>query len=140
MEIFILFLLFTKHLLADFIWQYPRHYLTKGDYGKWGGIEHALFHSMGSVVVGFITFLTALYLGCLNLTFWMMALLILPLIDGIIHYHMDWFKMYWCKRKGYTMTNGKENGDAWFHWLGFDQYVHYLTYLGIAWILGALLK
>lgn len=69
-ELFILFQF--KHFICDYPLQFPRHYLNKGTYGKWGGIEHALIHAAGTFLI---------------LGFWA------AIIDLIVHYHVDWAKM-----------------------------------------------
>lgn len=96
-------LMFIKHFICDFVLQYPRHYLNKGNYGKWGGVEHALIHGVG----------TALILGPA-----------LGLLDFFIHYHIDWAKMNLNKHYGWTATTSEK----FWTLLGFDQLLHLLTY------------
>ncbi len=102
----ILFLLLAfqvKHLLCDYFFQFPRHFMVKGTYGKWGGIEHAIIHAVPT------------------------ALLLTPLaglIDFVIHYHVDWAKMKLGAVKGWKPDNNK------FWWaLGVDQFAHHVTYI-----------
>jgi hypothetical protein len=54
--------------------------------------------------------------------------LIISLGEFLVHYHMDWFKMWYNKKKGWGPTTHNE------FWVltGIDQWVHALTYLGIA--------
>ena len=52
----------------------------------------------------------------------------LALLDFVIHYHIDWAKMN--LSQGLTTDNHK----FWI-WLGFDQMLHYLTYILIIGIL-----
>jgi len=105
MKVETLFLLFfIKHLICDFIIQFPRHYLNKGTYGRWGGIEHALIHSIGTYLISFNP--------------------IASLFDLVIHYHIDWAKMNINAHFGW-----KPDASEKFWWLlGFDQFAHYLTY------------
>ncbi len=101
-----MFLFLTKHLVCDYFLQLPRHYLQKHIYGKWGGIEHAAIHAIGTYII----------LGHLA-----------ALVDFIIHYHVDWAKMRLNSTKGWRADNSE-----WFWYsLGVDQYLHYLTYLGL---------
>lgn len=117
----ILWLLFgfaTKHFFIDFPLQVPFHYKNKGTYGHMGGIAHAGLHAMGTFVV----------FALAEVSFGMM--LLLSLIDGILHYHIDWAKMNINRIKGWTATTHEE-----FWWLvGLDQYLHALTYIMLIWI------
>lgn len=114
----IVFGLFTKHFFIDFPLQTPFHYKNKGTYGHPGGIAHAGLHAMGT----FVAFALA------EISFGM--ILLLSLIDGILHYHIDWGKMNINRIKGWTATTHEE-----FWWLvGLDQYLHALTYIMLIWI------
>lgn len=109
----LIFLLFTKHLIVDFPLQGPFQWMNKGTYMHPGGLLHATLHGLTTM-----------------LCFWWyapLACIWLGIIDGIIHYHIDWAKM---------------NLNAWFGWkadtheefwwlLGVDQYLHALTYIGL---------
>lgn len=97
-------LMILKHFVCDFPLQYPRHYLNKGTYGKWGGIEHSLIHGIA----------TALILNP-----------ILGIIDMAIHYHIDWAKMNLNKHYGWK----PDNSEKFWTLLGIDQLLHYLTYV-----------
>lgn len=116
MNLILIFTAFTvKHFICDFPLQKPFHYLNKGKYGHHGGIQHALIH----------TGATGLILGFFVNDFYTYAV-----IDGLIHYHMDWFKTWLCAKKNYK----PDNSAAYWIWLGIDQMVHYLTYIGIIWM------
>ena len=122
----ILLTLFTiKHFFCDF---HPRiqtawMYKNKGTYGHLGGIAHASIHvyasfallTFGSLGVELVVYKGS-HLGLLA------GLL---LFEGLVHYHMDWFKMWWCERKGYRC----DLSDKFWFWFGIDQMVHYLTYI-----------
>lgn len=110
-ELLILTLLFIKHFLADFVWQTEKMVIEKGQYGKSGGIYHSGIHAVltGLILVAFVP--------------WHIAL-ILAVADYVIHYHTDWAKMNIAK----NLT--PKDKMFWF-WLGFDQLVHSLTYVGI---------
>jgi len=110
--------LFTKHLIVDFPMQIPYHYLNKGTYGHPGGIQHSAFHGIGTTYVVWFTMSALTPLA-----------LIIGFVDFAIHYHVDWAKMNLNKKLGWGPTTHEE-----FWWLlGLDQYIHTLTYLGIAW-------
>ena len=102
----IMSLMIVKHFICDFVLQYPRHYLNKGTYGKWGGIEHALIHGVATAII-------------LNP--------LLGLIDALIHYHIDWAKMSINKKMGWK----PDNSEHFWTFLGLDQLLHYLTYVGL---------
>lgn len=113
--------LLVKHFVCDFPLQaHPFLHSQKGDYGSLGGISHALIHGVGTLVVLFIfpdiDVQTALQFAA---------------IDTIIHYHIDWGKMSLNKKMGWGPTG---NGKFWIL-LGFDQLLHHMTYVLIAyWI------
>lgn len=105
-------LLFIKHYLVDFVFQTDAEVRGKAIYGNRQGINHSLEHTL--------------------LTFWITIMitvnapvaLILSLIDGVLHYHVDWAKMnYGCR----DITDKL----FWNH-LGLDQLAHALTYIGLA--------
>jgi hypothetical protein len=105
-------LLFIKHYIVDFVLQTPEMIASKGTYGDRAGIWHSTQQGIGTFIAGCI---------CLSSP---IAALWWALVDGFIHYHIDWAKMkYGCG----DITNPR----FWNH-LGLDQLAHYLTYLMIA--------
>ena len=116
--ILVLLLLSLKHFIFDFLYQPPYMWQNKGTYGHWGGIAHSLFHAVATCII--LTFFTdkatAGYLAVL---------------EYFIHYNMDWFKMWYNKKKGWTATTHNE------FWIlmGFDQLIHSLTYILIVYLL-----
>ena len=102
--------LLVKHFLLDFVFQTDEHIKYKGVYGHPSGIQHSHIHALGTmfVLAWFITPAMALYAG---------------IIDGIIHYHIDWLKM----KYGEKNINHK---NFWIH-LGLDQLLHQLTYIAL---------
>lgn len=118
-DILILFLLFTiKHFIVDFPLQGEFQWKNKGTYGHLGGILHAGLHT-------FATFLILIFF----LSFWYS--LVLSLLDGLIHYHVDYLKM-----KINQITGWKSDKDPEFWWLlGVDQLLHYLTYIFIIYLI-----
>lgn len=107
--ILLLVLLQIKHFIADFWLQFPYMIEEKGTYWAEGGRHHALVHTAG-------TFLALAWCGYIDLAVY------LALLDGAIHYHIDWAKMNMSRR----LTPADS---AFWTWLGFDQALHQLTYL-----------
>lgn len=107
----ILTLLFLKHFLVDFPLQTQRMIENKGRYGNLYGIQHSVYHAIGTtlILLFFIQPTIAILLG---------------LLDGIIHYHIDYTKM----RYG---TKNMNTNRFWTE-LGLDQLLHSLTYLFLA--------
>lgn len=108
----LLTLLTLKHFIADFVYQPPYQWQNKGKYGHPGGVIHAGQHAILSflILIFFVNPVQALGLAALEL---------------LIHYHMDWFKMWYNKRKGW----GANTHPQFWVLLGFDQLVHSLTYI-----------
>ena len=124
--------LIVKHYLLDFTClQTPWMFLNKGKYGHLGGITHSLIQALASAPV---------FLWCATWVSWWPeamwhGLTELQLVGALItfeffvHYHMDWFKVWWCKKNEYT----PQTPQFW-TWLGIDQFVHYATYLVMVWV------
>jgi len=111
MELLILFLLLTKHTIADYFLQYSWMIKDKGSYGKWGGIAHAGLHGLFTLFV-----LTTCGTGLL-------LSLLMGLLDSFIHYHVDYVKSNFWKEKKLTSADQ-------LYWIthGIDQFAHVLTY------------
>lgn len=107
----VLVLLFVKHYLFDFVWQTESMIKHKGTYGDARGIIHSLGHAIGTLIVVF------LFLG----VWWA---LFFAVIDGLVHYHIDWFKM--------NYGNSDVSNPLFWNHLGLDQLAHSLTYVFIA--------
>lgn len=118
---FILLALFViKHFICDFVLQSSSMVVEKGTYGAKGGVEHSLIHAVGTVFV---------LVAVMEWTIWAhLAALFIGFLDGAIHYHIDWTKSK--LSQGLTPADH----DFWV-WLGADQCLHYLTYVGIIAIL-----
>ena len=118
----LLFWFIIKHFVCDFPLQAtPWMYKNKGTYGHLGGIAHAGIHMTGTVAI------FALTLGGILSP---LDIALLGLIDGLIHYHIDWAKMNIGR-----IYNLKPDNSEWF-WilLGLDQLLHYMTYLFLIWL------
>lgn len=103
-----------KHFFCDFVFQSDSMVRSKGTYGADGGLNHATVHVIGTicVLVPFFVLLPDLrYIAVL-----------MALVDGIIHYHIDWAK--------HQLSRGLTVADKRFWiWFGLDQCLHYLTYV-----------
>ena len=107
----LLTLLAVKHLLADFVFQPPYMWMNKGTYGH-PGLLHSGLHALITAVI----LIPFTHVG---------VILVLAAFEFVVHYHMDWFKMWHNARKGY-----KPDQHEWFWiWLGIDQFVHTMTYI-----------
>lgn len=120
----LLIILTIKHFIVDAPLQTPFHYTNKGTYGHIGGIQHALYHGLGTSV-------------CFM---WFEPLLILCILAGVvdafIHYHIDWAKMNISSAKYSKMStdaDGKEclciYDNMFFIWVVADQCLHFATYI-----------
>ncbi len=121
MEILIvLTLLVTKHCIVDFPLQTKFQYSNKGTYGHPGGILHAGLHGLGTYLCLF---------SFTPIAVWM------AFVDAVVHYHIDWAKMNLNSRLGWGANTHEQ-----FWWLlGLDQYLHYITYIGLtAWAFGVI--
>lgn len=104
----------VKHFVCDYPLQaMPYQYKNKGTYGHPGGLLHASIHVAGTALVLWF------FVGP--------AALLWGLVDGAIHYHIDYAKMRIGAAYGLLPTNSE------WYWilLGFDQLLHYLTYFAI---------
>ena len=111
MDILLLVGLFViKHFVVDFVLQTQKEIEHKGTYLDWRGVEHSVKHAAGTLLI--LLFVGAgfefglLYAG----------------LDLVVHYHIDWVKT--------NATRHLTPADHQFWvWLGFDQALHYLTYI-----------
>jgi len=111
--VFILLALFgIKHFVADFLMQFDYMLREKGIYGATGGVHHALVHASWTFLI--------LVFFCSNAN----DIIALSFADFVLHYHIDYFKQH--------LNKGLTPADRMFWvWLGADQALHYLTYVGI---------
>ena len=92
--------------------QYDYMLREKGIYGATGGVHHAIVHAS-------FTFLILVFF-CPNVN----TIIALSFADFVLHYHIDYFKQ--------RLNKGLTSADRQFWiWLGADQALHYLTYVGI---------
>ena len=111
----LLALLGIKHFLADFVFQYDYMVRERGVYGAVGGVHHSLYHAV------FTMFILLFVIGDAYLSIG------LALADGVAHYHIDWAKQQ--LNRNLTMKD-----DRWWTLMGLDQCLHYLTYVGIIYV------
>ena len=104
-----------KHFIADYLLQFPYMLNEKGIYGATGGIHHSLVHAS-------FTFLILVFF-CNNAH----IIIALSVLDFVLHYHIDWSKQ--------QLNRGLTPVDRMFWvWMGADQALHYLTYIGIIYV------
>lgn len=109
-------LLFIKHWYVDFVIQTDGEVKHKGTYGHWLGIQHSFKHVIGSMVVFLLAGLDPQWV------------VFFSVLDGLLHYHVDWFKMNYGNRDITTPQ-------FWNH-LGLDQLAHSICYLFIVYYAG----
>lgn len=113
-------LLMGKHTIADYFLQRMWMIRDKSVYGARGGIAHAFTHAVGTAIV-LVPFLVSNFLA-----------IVLAMLDGVIHYHIDYVKSNIWKKHDLDSTQT-------LYWVlqGVDQYLHFLTYALIILIIGA---
>lgn len=109
----------VKHFIVDFPLQQKYQYQNKGTFGHPGGILHAMLHYLGTLLV--LTVFSPLT--------YIMVVVKLSMIDAIVHYFVDWSKVNINKHFGWTATTS----EMFWHLVGLDQLIHYMTYIGIIW-------
>ena len=129
-------LLIVKHYICDFPIkiQTPWMFLNKGKYGHPGGIAHAWIHIIGSAIILLPMALAGVFFAEGDFTsgavlVWKVAAILG--IEVLVHYHMDWFKIWLNTCRGYKPDTHPE----FWAWLGRDQLVHYLNYVGTTYIM-----
>ena len=111
----VLLVLQIKHWYADFYIQTYDQTVKKGLYLNPVGLSHSIDHIWTSLVVLFIaSFFT-------SIAVW--AILPVCIIEGIIHYHIDWVKVHY----------GSKDMCKPLFWnqFGLDQLAHQATYLAM---------
>jgi hypothetical protein len=106
-----------KHVICDGPLQTLQMVKDKSHYGKPYGLVHAIIQGMGTGLVFTLLGLPLSTVGAL------------AVLDGIIHYHVDYLKENIVKRNGWTTQDGP------FWWaLTTDQTLHHMTYVLLAWV------
>ena len=109
-------LLFTKHFIVDFPLQTKFQWSNKGTYLHPGGLLHSFLHACATY------FCFAWYAP--------VAAGYLAMIDFLLHYHIDWVKMNLNARMGW----GPNTHEQFWWLLGFDQFLHALTYIWLVYL------
>ena len=108
-----------KHYYADFVVQTYAQTVRKGIYRDLVGISHSLDHVTGSLCV--------LLIASLFIPMSVPLILGLCLLEGILHYHIDWCKVHF-GIKDITKP-------LFWNQFGMDQLAHQFTYLGMIFLL-----
>ncbi len=111
----LLLLLQAKHMIADFFLQNAYIIQNRRHYGHPGGLLHVAIHLAGSLAVLAIVGTAPLTLAGLLIA------------EAVIHYHLDWSKDNFVARRGLTPRDA-----VYWYATGIDQFLHQLTYLGMA--------
>ncbi len=113
----LIFLLQIKHFICDGPLQTLAMVNGKGVYCKPIGLSHGLIHGVG----------TGLMLAIMG--FPLILVLKLALLEGVLHYHIDFLK------ERLVRINGWGYSDSSYWWaLTGDQTLHHMTYLLVAWL------
>jgi hypothetical protein len=112
----LLTLLQVKHLFADYFLQTTRMLSNRDIYVHSGRAQHAGLHALFSVV-------------CLALIGApIVFLVILSLIEGVVHYHIDWVKGHFSEKSGDTPAD-----PGYWRAFGVDQFLPQVTYVAMIW-------
>jgi hypothetical protein len=114
----VLGVLVTKHLVFDFFTQTLTQIRNKRIYGHPSGLIHAGGHAAGTCLAFFV------------LTPSLLVGTAIVIGEFFVHYHIDWLK----EIIGSRMKLRPEQKSFWVAF-GIDQWLHHLTYIGIALIL-----
>jgi len=110
-------LLQIKHMFADYFLQTPRMLSGRGEYWHLGRAQHAGVHAIGSAIV----------LMIVGTPIWL--ILVLVVAEWVVHFNIDWGKARYSETKGYGPTQA-----GYWRANGFDQALHHLTYVLMAWV------
>lgn len=114
--VLLMFGLITKHFICDFLLQFKYQYSNKHIFGHPGGLLHAGIHVIGTTITA----------SCI-VPEQFMYILVLASMEGILHYIIDFLKM----NSNLIFNLTPDNSEAYWWLLGFDQYLHYICYIGI---------
>jgi hypothetical protein len=114
----VLGVLVTKHLVFDFFTQTLAQIRNKRIYAHPSGLIHAGGHAAGTCLA-FLVLTPSLVVGTA-----------IVIGEFFVHYHIDWLK----EIIGSRMKLRPEHKSFWVAF-GIDQWLHHLTYIGIALIL-----
>ena len=112
----VLTLLTLKHFIVDFWIQTPFMYLNKGNIRHVGGYVHAGLHAVATF----------------GIIYRFPYAIEICLLEMLIHYTMDWSKV----NINLKMKWGPTTHEQYWVLLGFDQFVHSMTYVLILFLIG----
>jgi Protein of unknown function (DUF3307) len=115
--LFLMLFLQVKHWYADFVLQTYDQTVKKGIYGNLVGISHTVDHLYCSMSV---LLLFSIFVHKLTLT----AIVILPIVECIAHYHIDYIKVKYGSKDIKTPVFWTQ--------FGLDQLAHQFCYILMA--------
>lgn len=125
----LLFMFQLKHLIVDFPLQVPYMWMNKGKFLHPGGYLHAGLHAVATFLIFAHWHKPTIGPGLP----WLDAAIILSVAEFFIHFLVDLTKMRINAWMGWKCNTSPRFWDL----LGFDQFLHQLTYLWLAgkWLL-----
>lgn len=108
----------TKHVVFDYFLQSSSQVKNKRIYGHPSGLLHAAGHAAGTCLA-FVVITPSIAIG-----------ISIVVAEFCLHYHIDWLKEEIVHRKKF----GQEQKAYW-STFGIDQWLHQMTYVGIAVVL-----
>jgi Protein of unknown function (DUF3307) len=107
----------VKHIICDGPLQTLRMVQDKSHYGRPLGVLHAAIHAAGTALVLLLAGLPLTQVGAL------------AVLDGVVHYHVDYVKENTVKANGWKTTDGP-------YWWAMttDQALHHMTYVLLVWL------
>ncbi|MCE8511963.1 DUF3307 domain-containing protein [Ruegeria pomeroyi] len=112
----VLGLLQVKHMFADFFLQTPRMLSGRCQYWHLGRAQHAGIHALGSVLLFLVVGAPAVFA------------LVIAVLEWVVHFNIDYGKASYSDRNALQPNQAK-----YWYAMGFDQFLHQLTYLAMAW-------
>lgn len=113
----LILLLQLKHLFADYYLQTGKMLSGRGEYMHVGRAQHASVHAIGTLIALILVGTSVL------------PLLVLTLFDWVVHFHIDFWKGRYSDKKCLAPDQA-----AFWRAFGFDQFLHQLTYVALAWL------
>ncbi|MDP5217644.1 DUF3307 domain-containing protein [Ruegeria sp. 2205SS24-7] len=115
--VILLFFLFQiKHMFADYFLQTPFMLSGRGEYWHMGRALHAGVHAVGSAIVLLIVGTPLAFL------------LLLIALEWFIHFNIDYGKAHYSDK-----MELQPNQARYWHAVGFDQFLHQMTYVAMVW-------
>jgi len=131
LSLLLITLFVIKHFFCDFIWQGSYQFLNKGKYGHPGGLLHIGIHAFGSLKVITVVWLISFFFIGIDFQLDFVIILFAFLFEAIVHYHVDYFKVKITSKFGWEPNTHTQ----FWYLLGADQFIHYMTYIAMVWML-----